>query len=556
MKNLKTYQNLLLWLIALLLINWLAASFFTRIDLTADKRYTLSPATKELISEAREPIIIDVFLEGAFPPEFRRLRNETRQLLEEFSAYNSNIKFNFNNPLEDGEDAQTVAQEFLKMGMEPARLSVMENGRNTEAIIFPWAIANRGNKSVKIPLLKNQLGSSDEERVTNSVQHLEYAFADALMRLLKPREKKIAVMRGNGELPDVQIADFIRRLQDYYLLAPFTLDSAAVNPQKTLEQLKEYDLIIEAKPTQPYSEEEKYILDQYTMNGGKSLWLTENVVMETDSLLNPQGTALAYPRDLNLGDFFFSYGIRINPSLVNDIYSAPIILATGSGNNTRYNPYPWFYSPLTVSPDSHPIVNNIEAVKFEYANPIDTLKNEVQKTILLSSSPRTKVEGAPLPISLEMVSREPDMAAYTSGEQPLAVLLEGNFTSVYKNRVKPFGIENPRDESKSTQMLVISDGDVIKNEVQQGQPLELGFQRFTGNTYGNKEFLLNAVNYMLDDTGLMNIRSKEIRLAFLDAEKTAEERLQWQLINLALPLLLLGIFGFVFQFFRKKRYQR
>lgn len=556
MKNLKTYQNLLLWLIALLLINWLAASFFTRIDLTADKRYTLSPATKELISEAREPIIIDVFLEGAFPPEFRRLRNETRQLLEEFSAYNSNIKFNFNNPLEEGEDAQTVAQDFLKMGMEPARLSVMENGRNTEAIIFPWAIANRGNKSVKIPLLKNQLGSSDEERVTNSVQHLEYAFADALMRLLKPREKKIAVMRGNGELPDVQIADFIRRLQDYYLLAPFTLDSAAVNPQKTLEQLKEYDLIIEAKPTQPYSEEEKYILDQYTMNGGKSLWLTENVVMETDSLLNPQGTALAYPRDLNLGDFFFSYGIRINPSLVNDIYSASIILATGSGNNTRYNPYPWFYSPLTVSPDSHPIVNNIEAVKFEYANPIDTLKNEVQKTILLSSSPRTKVEGAPLSISLEMVSREPDMAAYTSGEQPLAVLLEGNFTSVYKNRVKPFGIENPRDESKPTQMLVISDGDVIKNEVQQGQPLELGFQRFTGNTYGNKEFLLNAVNYMLDDTGLMNIRSKEIRLAFLDAEKTAEERLQWQLINLALPLLLLGIFGFVFQFFRKKRYQR
>jgi ABC-2 type transport system permease protein len=555
LKNRKTYQNLLVWLITLLLINWLAANFFSRIDLTADKRYTLSEATKELVYLAEEPIIIDVFLEGAFPPEFRRLRNETRQLLEEFSAHNSNIKFNFNNPLEEGEDAQAVAQEFLKMGMEPARLNVMENGRSTEAIIFPWAVANRGNKSVKISLLKNQLGSSDEERVTNSVQHLEYAFADALNKLLKPREKKIAVMRGNGELPDVQIADFLRTLYDYYSLAPFTLDSAVVNPQKTLKQLQEYDLIIEAKPTQPYSEEEKYILDQYTMNGGKSLWLTENVMMETDSLLNPSGTALAYPRDLNLGDFFFSYGVRINPSLVNDIYSAPIILATGSGNNTRFNPYPWLYSPLTVSPESHPIVNNIEAVKFEYANPIDTLKNAIQKTILLSSSPRSKVEGTPLQISLEMVTREPDIASYTSGEQALAVLLEGNFTSVYKNRIKPFDIENSKEESIATQMLVISDGDVIKNDVQQGQPLELGFQRYTGNTYGNKEFLLNAVNFMLDDSGLIDIRSKEIRLAFLDPEKTAEERLKWQLINLALPLFVLMLFGLLFHFYRKKRYQ-
>ncbi|MBT8319180.1 MAG: gliding motility-associated ABC transporter substrate-binding protein GldG, partial [Gramella sp.] len=257
---------------------------------------------------------------------------------------------------------------------------------------------------------------------------------------------------------------------------------------------------------------------------------------------------------LNLGDYFFSYGIRLNPEIVNDLYSAPIILASGEGNNTRFNPYPWFYSPLTGSPKEHPIINNIEAVKFEYANPIDTLANNIKKTILLSSSPKTKLEGVPAQISLEMVGQKPDLSTYNAGEQPLAVLLEGQFRSVYKNRIKPFEISGHIDEGKDTKMLVISDGDVIKNDLQGGKPLELGFQRYTGQTYGNKEFLLNAVNYLLDDTGLIDIRSKEINLAFLDKEKTAQQREQWQLINLAGPLLVLLLFGFAFQYYRRRKY--
>ncbi|MFZ0489609.1 MAG: gliding motility-associated ABC transporter substrate-binding protein GldG, partial [Salegentibacter sp.] len=384
----------------------------------------------------------------------------------------------------------------------------------------------------------------------------EYGFADALSRLIYPRKKKIAIMRGNGELPDARIADFIKTIQQYYYIAPFTLDSAAVNPQKTLQELNNYDLIIEAKPTEAYTENEKYLLDQYSMNGGKSMWLVDQVAMENDSLFNPSGTAFALPRNLNLSDFFFSYGIRINPELVNDIYSAPIILATGSGNNTRFNPFPWFYSPLTSSPNDHPIINNIEAVKFEYASPIDTLKNDIKKTILLSSSPQTKLEGVPRQISLEIVGKKPNLASYTSGEQPLAVLLEGKFTSVYKNRVKPFKLENDKTLSEPTKMLVISDGDVIKNDLQKGVPQELGFERYTGNTYGNKEFLLNSVNYMLDDTGLIDIRSKEIKISFLDPEKTLAEHEKWQLLNLLLPLVLLGIFAFLFNFFRKRKYTR
>ena len=554
MKKPNKIKSLLILLVILIAVNFLASEFYLRFDLTQDKRYSLSPAAKEIVADIEQPVIFDVFLEGNFPSEFRRLQNETRQMLEEFSAYNRNIKFNFVDPLAEGGDANAIAEEFYKMGMTPARLNVQENGKNSESIIFPWAIANYGDKTVKIPLLKNQIGATDEERVNASVQQLEYSLADGLSKLVYPRKKKIAVMRGNGELPDGQIADFIKTIQEYYFMAPFTLDSAAINPQNTLANLKEYDLILEPKPTQAYTENEKYVLDQYLMSGGKILWLAEVTNMENDSLFNERGTAIALPRNLNLGDYFFSYGVRINPEIVNDLYSAPIILASGSGNNTRFNPYPWFYSPLTSSPNEHPVINNIEAVKFEYANPIDTLANDIKKTILLSSSPRTKLEGVPAQISLDMVGEKPDVSTYDAGEQPLAVLLEGEFKSVYKNRVKPFEISDHLDKGVNSKMLVVSDGDVIKNDIQGGKPMELGFQRYTGNTYGNKEFLLNAVNYLLDDTGLIDIRSKEINLAFLDKEKTAEQREQWQLINLAGPIILLLIFGVAFRFYRKQKY--
>tara|TARA_R100001369_G_scaffold38246_1_gene63766 strand:- start:8705 stop:10336 length:1632 start_codon:yes stop_codon:yes gene_type:complete len=538
----------------LILINVLASKFHSRFDLTQDHRYTLSPAAKNIIKKIESPIVIDVFLKGTFPPEFRRLQSETRQFLEEMAAYNSNIKFNFIDPLAEGDDANAVAQEFYELGMTPASINVMENGKESESIIFPWAIANFNNKTVKIPLLKNKLGNTDEERVNNSVQQLEYSFADALGQLVQPKKKKIAVMRGNGELSDAYLADFIKTIRQYYFVAPFTLDSVANYPEKNLEDLKEFDLIIEAKPTQAYTEKEKLVLDQYLMNGGKSLWLVEQTAMENDSLFNPTGSAFALPRDLNLNDFFFSYGIRINPALINDIYSAPIVLASGSGNDTRFSPYPWFYSPLTSSPNSHPIINNIEAVKFEWANPIDTLKNGIKKTILLSSSPQSKIEGTPKEISLNLLNSRPDLSSYTAGELPMAVLLEGSFRSVYKNRVKPFDLKNYVDKGVATKMVVISDGDVIKNQMQRGEPLELGFDRFTGNTYGNKELLLNAVNYLLDDSGLIDIRSKEISIAFLNSERTAQEREKWQIINLVLPLLLLGLVAFIFTFFRKRRY--
>ena len=547
-------KPLILVVVILVIINSVSTSFFNRFDFTKDNRYTLSEAALDITNKAEAPLIVDVFLQGEFPSEFKRLQTEARSILEEFNAENPNIYFNFINPLEGNADAEAIATQFYQMGMTPARVTVKENGKNEQRIIFPWAMANYNDETVKIPLLKNNLGATTEERVNASVQQLEYVFADAFSKLLTPRKQKIAIMRGNGELPDLNIADFIKTIKPYYRVAPFTLDSVANNPIGTLEKLNEYDLVIEAKPTQAFTEQEKYVLDQYLMQGGKMLWLTEQVAFETDSLFNPSQTSFALPRTLNLDDYFFKYGIRINTELVNDLYSAPLILASGQGEDTQFNPYPWFYFPLPTATKAHPIVNNIEAVRFEYANPIDTLKNSINKTVLLTSSPTTKLDAVPRQLSLKALGQQPNSELYKDSEQPLAVLLEGSFTSVYENRLKPFSYKNNKNNSEATAILVISDGDIIKNKTNGNQPLELGFERYTGAAYGNKEFLLNSVNYLLDDTGLIDIRSKEISIAFLNPDKIADEKLKWQLINILLPLVLLAIFGVVFISLRKRKY--
>ena len=313
-------------------------------------------------------------------------------------------------------------------------------------------------------------------------------------------------------------------------------------------------MIINAKPTQAFSEKEKYVLDQFIMNGGKSLWLLESVAMEIDSLMNPQGKSIALMQDLRLGDALFSYGARVNPVIVNDLYSAPLVLARGEGSEAQLTPYPWFYSSLTKSKSNHPIVKNIESVKFDFSNQIDTLKNNIKKTILLTSSDKSKLEGIPKEITLDIIKQKPDINSYNQGDQSLAVLLEGNFKSAYKARIKPFKLDDHNDQSADNKMIVVADGDIIKNKTRRGQPLELGFDPYMGLKYGNKEFLLNAVNYLLDDSGLIEIRSKEIEIPFLNIEKVVATRTQWQVICILVPLLFLGVFGFLFSFLRKKKY--
>jgi len=548
-------KHIILLLIVLIALNYISSLVFKRFDLTQDKRYTLSTASLNVIREVSSPIIVDVFLSGDdFPAEFKRLQRETKQLLEEFSANNSNIIFHFINPLEDETSKDRNIQQLTQRGLTPMQLSVQENGKSTQEVIFPWALASYNDATVIIPLVKNKIGASQQELVSNSVQHLEYAFADGFSKLTKPKRRKIAVLKGNGELEDKYLFNFVKKLGEYYFIAPFTLDSVSVNPERSLNQLKTFDLIIAAKPTEAFSEVEKQVLDQFTMYGGKSLWLIDQVAIEKDSLYNESGKTFAIARDLNLTDFFFKYGVRINPLLISTLYSAPITLAIGEGSNSQFQHLQWPYSPLASTTSKHPIVNNLNFVKFDFANQLDTIKNNIKKTVLLESAPLTKLEGTPREISLDLVTEQQDPGLYNKGNQPLAVLLEGEFTSVYKNRVKPFKLSNEREESDPTKMIVIADGDVIKNDVVRNVPQELGFDRWTGKTYGNKEFLLNAVNYLLDDDGLINIRSKEIDVAFLDQEKIASQKTYWQTFNILLPLGLLTIFGFIFNYIRKKKF--
>nr|WP_321228021.1 gliding motility-associated ABC transporter substrate-binding protein GldG [uncultured Psychroserpens sp.] len=556
LKSKKNIIIIVITLVALVVINVISSYVYQRVDLTQDKRYTLSNEALKTVESVDSPLIIDVFLEGEFPSEFRRLRDETQQLLEEFSVSNNHVKFQFINPLADEKTRDQNIQQLAQRGLQPFQVNIKENGKTSQEVIIPWALASYNEQTVIVPLIKNKIGATDQELVNGSIQNLEYIFAEAFKKLVTPKQKKIAVLRGNGQLKDVYVADFLKKMSEHYFLAPFTLDSVSSNPEKTLKDIENYDLIISAKPSERFSEEEKYVLDQYTMNGGKSLWLTESIVMDRDSLLNESGRGVAIMKDLNLNDFFFKYGVRVNPVIVNDLYSAPITLAIGEGSNSQFQPLQWPYSPLAASNPNHPITTNLDPVKFDFASQIDTLKNGVDKTILLRSSKLSKLQGVPREISLEVVTQQPNPEEYNQPNQTLAVLLEGQFTSVYDKRVKPFKIQDDKTTSKDTKMIVIADGDVIKNEVIRGQPQELGFEFLTKRKFGNKEFLENAVNYLLNDDGLINIRTKEVKLAFLDPEKIENQKSKWQIINIALPLVILGVFGFLFNFFRRKKYSK
>lgn len=544
--------------LALIVINLISHFFFKRFDLTQDKRYTLSETTLNIIKNVDSPLYIDVYLDGNFPPEFKRLQNETKQLLEEFSAYNSNIVFQFKNPIEKETMRVEVMKEFYERGMQPLSITVEDKGKQSQEVVFPWAQATYGDKFTKVSLLKNLMGASTEEKVISSVQHLEFGFAEAITKITKEKQKKIAVIKGNGELIEPLIADFLTTVKESYYIGPFTLDSVANQPVQALAALKKYDLALIAKPTEAFSEAEKQVLDQFIMNGGKTLWLVDAVSADMDSMYNETGTILAHPRELNLTDLFFKYGIRMNPVLIKDEYATPIKIATGNqGSETQLQQYNWKFSPFIYPTSTHPIVKNMEGIKFEFSSPIELLKNDVKKTVLLSSSEYSKTIGTPAPISLSSITEETTPEEYAGkGLLPVAVMMEGKFKSAYQNRVLPFADKTFQSVGKETKMIVISDGDVIKNQLDKGMPLELGFDKWTNQLYGNKEFLLNCVNYLLDDNGLINIRSKDVDLPLLNKEEVYANYTSAQLITVGLPILILAIFGFLFTYLRKKRYSR
>lgn len=560
MKTQKSLKAFLGLLIGLVVANIAGNYAFHRFDLTSDQRYTLSETTKNILNNVKEPLFIEVYLEGNFPAEFRKLQTETKQLLEEFHAYNPNVNFLFADPLADEKGMKQMAEQLFMNGMKPVNITVNDKGKQSQEMVFPWAVATSGEKTAKIQLLKSAVTASTEEKITASVQHLEYAVTEAIYKVTTEKSKKIAIIKGIGEPNDIYLADFLRSLRDSYYIAPFTLDSVVANPQKTLKDLQTYDLAIIAKPTQTLDEKQIQVLDQFVMNGGKSLWMLDHVQADMDSLYNKTGEMLVYPIDQGLGEMLFKYGVRINHDLVKDEMGSLIKLASGQkGSETVYENFNWKFAPYAVSSSQHPIVKNMEGVKFDFTNSIDTLKNNIKKTVLLASSPYATKVGTPAVVSLgQVIQEETDPTKFKDGKPiPLAVLLEGSFTSVYKNRVVPFKVEDYLNEGKSTKMVVISDGDIVKNQLDQNQePLELGYDKWTNMLYGNKEFLLNTVNYLLDDNGLINLRTKEVKLPLLDKEKVYTNYNQIRTIVVGLPIAVLLIFGLVFTYLRKKKYAK
>ena len=559
----KLFQNsiskVVIALVCLLAVNYIAKQWHTRIDLTQDKRYTLSEVSKKTLAKIQNPIVIDVLLKGNIPTEFKKLQTETIQLLDEYAAANNNIIVNFVNPLEGEEHPESVIQELINNGYQPLQITQNEAGKSSIEYIFPWAVISDGKKSERVRLFVNKLGATDQEQVQNSVQKLEYNFTDALYKFALDKKKKIAILRSNGALEDIYMADFLKTAREYYFIAPFTLDSVATNPEKTLHDLEKFDLLLVPKPTEPFTDAQKQVVDQYIMNGGRALWLIDNVAVSLEDMYKTGGMTMAMPINLNLTDMFFQYGFRINYTLVNDLYFSEIIVATGDGSQTRYMPIPWVYNPLVISGNNHLINNHLDAVRFQFANSIDTLKNGVKKTVLLASSPFSKADGTPREINLRFDPNNQNKEAYKHGNIPLAVLLEGEFNSVYKDRIRPINLKEKSDRSKPTKMLVVADGDIIKNDIDSKNniPLELGFDKWTSKYYDNKSFLQNALNYLLDDTEFLSLRNKKVQLAFLDKQKVAESINSWQIKVFVYPLLLLILVMLsVLYFYRKKNIRK
>ncbi|MFM6953752.1 MAG: gliding motility-associated ABC transporter substrate-binding protein GldG [Sphingobacteriaceae bacterium] len=534
-----------------------AASNFVhaRFDFTEDKRFTLSEKSTELVHALPAPLHITIYLDGELPSGFAQLKTAALDLTSDLSAYSSaGIRVEVVNPVADTSPAQdSLLKELYTMGLEPTNLSVKTEEGLSQKTIFPGAVVAYEGRKIGVKFLQTQQGKSPEEVLNNSIQNLEYAFISAISKISRGDKPRVGFTEGHQELSDVQLSDAISSLQSGYEVGRVDLASISTS------SLHKLAVLVVPKPSAIFTEAEKFKLDQYVMHGGKVIWAIDQVNAELDSLKGA-GEQLAFAKKLNLDDLLFTYGVRINYQLIADMNCAQIPLNVGNmGNQGQVQLVPWLFFPVFVPLSTHPLVKNLEAIRSEFASTIDTIAvSGVHKTILLSSSPYSKLLQVPNLISLQMVEQEPDPATFRSAPQPVAVLLEGRFKSTFKNRPLPVElgkVDNRLDQSQPTQMLVFSDGDLFKNQLgADGSPYPLGYDRYTQQQYGNKALLLNAVDYMSGDGDLLNLRSKELKMRLLDKALVKADKSFWQIINVLLPLGMLAMFGFFQHWYRKRRY--
>ena len=553
-------------------VNIIGYYLFLRMDLTSEKRYTLSKHTKEMLKKIDEPVLFRVYLEGEFPADFKRLQSETKEMLNQFRAYNSYVDYEFFDPnsFTDHEEQQMFYQKLAQKGIQPTQIQVGDGASVTSRIVIPAAEVSYRGRETTVQLLQSQKYVSDADLLNNSIQNLEYALSSAIRALARGQKQSIGFLQGHGELQGPVLYDFQRALQEFYSLDYVSIDGKiqSLTAHKQLSGdtayrfYNLYDLLIVAKPTQEFSEQDQYILDQYVMYGGKVLWLLDPLDADLDSLAS-RGQFLATRFPLGIDEMLFNYGVRLNADLVMDIRCRPIPIQTGMiGEKPQFQFRPWYYFPELVPMSDHPIVRNLDLIKTDFVSTIDLIDNDIRKTVLLTTSEYTRVKKAPALVDLADANQEPDQRLYNRSNLPVAVLLEGSFRSAWRNRLSPEFTGQPamgfRERGDSTKMIVVSDGDIAKNRyiAEEGAVLPMGYDYYTQTQYANKEFLLGAVNYLVGDEGLMASRSRSVRLRKLDVIKVREQRTRYQVINIVVPLLLLGAAAGATAIVRRKKYRK
>ncbi|WP_316817384.1 gliding motility-associated ABC transporter substrate-binding protein GldG [Pedobacter nyackensis] len=541
----------------LVLVNIAAQYFYTRIDFTKEQRYTLSDKSKTILKSAKSPISITVFLEGDLPAAFKRLRNSTKDLLTDYKAYaGTDIKVIFVDPIAglSAAEQDTAINNLYEAGIEATTLNIKNDNGFAQKTIFPMAMIAADGKRFPVKLLQNlDVTGNYEENINNSIQNLEYLFTSGIQKVLSGEHPRIGFTEANGELSDLLLHDAIKSLSESYEVGRVNLDKI---DKSGLDKLK---VLFVTKPQKEFTEAQKYKINYFVMNGGRVVWSVDQVGAELDSLQG--GEQLAFNRSLNLDDMLFMYGARINYNLVADANCAEIPLVMG-GAQGQIQMAPWIYYPLLMPDSASYLVKNIDNVKSEFVSTVDTIGVKgITKKIILHSSGFNKVFNTPKMLSLQMVAEQPDPREYASVPHPVGVLLEGSFPSVFLNRGLPAGIDQAYTlpaKSKPTKMIVIGDGDIFKNQVsgRDGSAFPLGFDRYTQRNFGNKALLLNIADYLANDDNLIELRNKEVKIRLLDKAKLRAEKMQWQLINILAPLLLLISFAIFQHYYRKHKYTR
>ncbi len=560
-KGILSIVNVILLAVILIVINVLASKYYTQWDLTEDKRYSLTEPSKELLRGLNEEIYVQVLLEGTFPAGFKRLKENANDLLEEFNSYSGNLDIQFIDPSAGTVEQINQTREQLRNdGIMPQNLSFMDGDELTNKLIYPYAIFRKGQKSIAINMLEPQSpGLSEEATLNNSVSLLEYKFADAIQKLTQNSRANILMTEGNGEFNNSEMADLMMKLREFYNIGRINLDSTyRIHP--------ETDILIMARPRQAIGQQEQFIIDQFIMKGGNVIWLINEMNVNLDSI-NVNKFYVAPEYDHGLDDLFFNYGVRFQNNFVLDIECTRIPQVVGtSGGEAQQVLIPWPYHVTAASQDNHPISKNIDRVNLKFPSTIDTVetREQIKKTVLLKSSPYTMYQRNPVRLNFEILKYGLEEDKFNKPPQNLAVLVEGNFKSAFANRV-PASFQDAlnqmgetyQEESVGSKQLFVSDADFIKNlfEASTGKYSPMGYNKWERKSFkGNQSFIMNSIEYMLDQKGVLQARSKEVKLRLLDTVKAKKEKVKWRVINIVAPLVFLLFFGLIYNFLRKRKY--